>query len=165
MRLFCWPRPKSRCDTLICSCASAYQITANGRPFLILIMVALLSGCVSSQPYRLKGFDRNAYDRAYPGQKSFHEEVPVNPDHTYRLSFVELDEKGDFWDRRQLGLTAATIKNSQKPVLLVIFIRFHSPPKRIRPRVAGFRAEPSCQICLRDVLTVGTRNIMTSVQG
>ena len=46
----------------------------------------------------------------------------VSLDRTVQLSFVEFDEKGDFWDRRQLGRAGRHIENAKKPVLLVLFI-------------------------------------------
>ena len=83
-----------------------------------LLSVALLSGCVGNQPYRLGGIA----DETYPGQKPHFEETMVSSDRSVRLSFVEFDEKGDFWDRRQLGKTGRYIREAKKPVLLVLFI-------------------------------------------
>jgi hypothetical protein len=62
------------------------------------------------------------YERKFPGQQRPSREFEAVPGHNYRLSFVEFDDKGDFWDRGQLAIAASRIKHSPKPVLLVIFI-------------------------------------------
>lgn len=64
-----------------------------------VLSAALLSSCVANRPYRLGGIA----DQYYRDQKPTFEETPVSTGRTFRLSFVEFDEKGDFWDRRQLG--------------------------------------------------------------
>ena len=88
------------------------------RLFLALLVASLTPACVANKPYRLGGIA----DKFYAGQKPAFEETVVAPSRSYQLSFVEFDEKGDFWDRRQLGLAAAKIKHSAKSVLLVTFI-------------------------------------------
>jgi hypothetical protein len=80
-------------------------------------MGTLSGSCVENRPYRLGGL-READSNQLP----HFEETTVRPGHVCRLSFVEFDEVGDFWDRRQLGTTADEIRNSKKPVFLVIFI-------------------------------------------
>jgi hypothetical protein len=83
-----------------------------------LLLAALLGGCVGNKPYRLGGIANDSY----PGQLPPFEDNVAAPGHTYRLSFVEFDEKGDFWDRKQLGKAASQIKHAGKPVLLVIYV-------------------------------------------
>lgn len=83
-----------------------------------LFGAALLGGCVGNQPYRLGGIA----DDDYPNQKPHYEETTVATGRSYQLSFVEFDEKGDFWDRRQLGSAARHIRDAHNPVLLVLFI-------------------------------------------
>src|SRR5689334_7832311 len=78
----------------------------------------LLSGCVENGPYRLGGIA----DQFYANQKSPLEQTAVSSNRNYRLSFVEFDERGDFWDRKQLGEASRAIRESKKPVLLVTFI-------------------------------------------
>ena len=92
------------------------------RTTFSLIILALLPGCVANRPYRLKGVADGIYERKFPGQQQPSREYEAMPDHKYRLSFVEFDEKGDFWDRGQLAIAASRIKHSPKPVLLVVFI-------------------------------------------
>ena len=84
----------------------------------IFSIAALFSGCVENKPYRLG----NIADDYYEGQKPWFEETAVADNQTYRLSFVEFDEKGDFWDRRQLGKANEKIRHAEKPVLLVVYI-------------------------------------------
>ncbi|HKP05150.1 MAG TPA: hypothetical protein VJU77_17505 [Chthoniobacterales bacterium] len=90
----------------------------SARPTAASVLVLLLAGCVANQPYRLGGIA----DDIYAGQKPHFEETMVSSDRSVRLSFVEFDEKGDFWDRRQLGKTSRYIRDAKKPVLLVLFI-------------------------------------------
>lgn len=85
-------------------------------------LVLLLAGCVANKPYRLGGIDDENLGRFYPGQEPASETVPVSDERRYRISFVEFDDKGDFWDRRQLAKAARFIGHSDKPVLLVTYI-------------------------------------------
>ena len=80
--------------------------------------MGLLSACVGNKPYRLGGIA----DEFYPNQKPGFEQAAVSSGRNYRLSFVEFDERGDFWDRRQLAAASRAIRKSNKPVLLVTFI-------------------------------------------
>lgn len=88
------------------------------RVIILVLGVALLSACVGNRPYRLGGIA----DEFYPNQKPEFEQTAVSSGRNYRLSFVEFDERGDFWDRRQLGDASRAIRKSEKPVLLVTFI-------------------------------------------
>lgn len=83
-----------------------------------LLAAALLSSCVQNKPYRLHGIA----DEFYSAQKDYFDEQRVPGGRTYRISFVEFDEKGDFWDRRQLGNAASRIGRANKGVLLVTYI-------------------------------------------
>jgi hypothetical protein len=88
------------------------------RVIILVLGVALLSACVGNKPYRLGGIA----DEFYRDQKPPFEEMAVSSSRNYRLSFVEFDERGDFWDRRQLAAANRSIRKSKKPVLLVTFI-------------------------------------------
>jgi hypothetical protein len=88
------------------------------RVIVTVLGLGLLSACVGNRPYRLGGIA----DEFYPNQKPEFEQTAVSSDRNYRLSFVEFDERGDFWDRRQLGAASRAIRKSKKPVLLVTFI-------------------------------------------
>ena len=88
------------------------------RVIVTVLGLELLSACVENRPYRLGGIA----DEFYPNQKPPFEQSTVSADQNYRLSFVEFDERGDFWDRRQLGEASRVIHTSNKPTLLVTFI-------------------------------------------
>ncbi len=91
-------------------------------PLLGILALALMAGCAANRPYRMQGVGDGTYERKYPGQKPPSEKYEAVPGRDYRLSFVEFDDKGDFWDRRQLAIAAREIKRSPRPVLLVTFI-------------------------------------------
>lgn len=86
-----------------------------------LLGLLLLASCVENRPYRLKLTHNDVYERKFPGQQAPTRKLE-SPGRDFRLSFVEFDEKGDFWDRAQLAIAATAIKRSPRPVLLVIFI-------------------------------------------
>jgi pimeloyl-ACP methyl ester carboxylesterase len=88
------------------------------RVIITVLGMGLLSACVGNKPYHLGGIA----DEFYPNQKPQFEQTAVSSGRNYRLSFVEFDERGDFWDRKQLGDASRTIRNAKKPVLLVTFI-------------------------------------------
>ncbi len=88
------------------------------RSAVALACSTILFGCVANKPFRLLGID----DKNYPNQKSSFDEISISEGRTYRISFIEFDEKGDFWDRRQLGRANNKIRDTKKPVLLVIYI-------------------------------------------
>jgi hypothetical protein len=88
------------------------------RVIITVLGMGLLSACVGNKPYRLGGIA----DEFYPNQKPPLEQAALSAGRNYRLSFVEFDERGDFWDRKQLGDASRAIRKSKKPVLLVTFI-------------------------------------------
>jgi hypothetical protein len=95
---------------------------ASYRLSLSCAVVLFLAGCVANKPHRLGGIDDENLGSFYPGQKPATETVRVSDERSYRISFVEFDDKGDFWDRRQLAKAARFIGHSDKPVLLVTYI-------------------------------------------
>lgn len=98
------------------------RIANYGTALFWSLVVAILSGCVSNRPYRMEGVSGGVYEKKFPGQRRASVEYDTNRGRSYRLSFVEFDEKGDYWDRGQLAIAASQIKRSSKPVLLVVFI-------------------------------------------
>jgi hypothetical protein len=88
---------------------------------LALLGVLLLSSCVENRPYRLKLSRNEIYESKFPGQQEPTKTLE-SAGRKFRLSFVEFDEKGDFWDRAQLAIAGSAIKRADKPVLLVVFI-------------------------------------------
>ena len=103
----------------VCRQMSALSVsTFMFRVIVTVLGLELLTACVGNRPYRLGGIA----DEFYPNQKPPFEQSTVSADRNYRLSFVEFDERGDFWDRRQLGEASRAIRASEKPTLLVMFI-------------------------------------------
>ncbi len=126
-----------------------------------LLAATLFTGCAANRPYRLAGVGGDLYEKKYPGQKlPFEDNAPGRP---YRLSFVEFDEKGDFWDRRQLGNAAGRIKRSPKPVLLVIFI--HGWHHNAADRSPGERGDVETFRCLLSQIALSESTRAMQVHG
>jgi hypothetical protein len=102
-------------------------VTLVARLFLAITLI-LFAGCTPNAPYR----DLNVlsdpsnfggYIGREPQQKSFYGRTVKDP---YDLAFIEFDEKGDFWDRQQLGHAYKQIeklsRNPSKPPLLLTYI-------------------------------------------
>ena len=129
----------------------------------LAIFLLLLLGCVENKPYRVHGIDE--LDIYYSGQKPPSESVPVSDERRYRISFVEFDERGDFWDRRQLARAATHIKDSKKPVLLVTYI--HGWHHNAKDRPPGGKNPGDVQMfrCLLSELAISESTKNFSVQG
>ena len=89
----------------------------------------LLPGCVSNRAYR----DRDSRPWPHRPQQPFVSGVQLDqyepfaaaqPEHHFDLSYIEFDEKGDYWDRRQLGWTVQAIKRATraKNTVLVVYV-------------------------------------------
>jgi hypothetical protein len=109
------------------------RATALNLPAIAAATAAFSVGaCVENQPYRLAKID----DAHYSEQLPYEEDSEAGEGRRYHLSFVEFDEKGDFWDRRQLGRAAEAIaKHPHRAMLLVIFIHgwHHNANNRTPP--------------------------------
>ena len=92
-------------------------------------VAVLLAGCVSDRAYR----DRDSRPWPHKTQADFVQGVQkeqyepfttAQPNHRFDLSYIEFDEKGDYWDRRQLGWTVQAIKHATraKDVVLVVYV-------------------------------------------
>jgi hypothetical protein len=130
------------------------------RSILLFLLTALLCSCVQNKPYRLGGIHDERLEKAYPAQKPASEMVPVSDERNYRISFVEFDERGDFWDRRQLAKAARYIGHSRKPVLLVTYIHGWHHNAKDRPRGGKNPGDVQMFRCLLSELAVSesTRN-------
>ena len=102
-------------------------VTVVARSFSTIILVFLV-GCTPNAPYRdlnvlTDPSNFGGYIGGEPQQKSFYGRTDKDP---YDLAFIEFDEKGDFWDREQLGYAYKQIeklsRNPSKPPLLFIYI-------------------------------------------
>jgi hypothetical protein len=112
---------------------------ARGRRSLALLdaLIALcsagviLTGCVANRAYR----DRDSRPWAKGSQIDFVQGRQLDqyepftdaevPSHHFDLSYVEFDEKGDYWDRRQLGWTVQEIKQVARANDLVLIVYVH----------------------------------------
>jgi pimeloyl-ACP methyl ester carboxylesterase len=95
---------------------------------LFSVVMISLGACTANRAYR------DANSRAPQAQGSFArgDQLPQHepysetqqPLHRFDLSYIEFDEKGDFWDRRQLGWTVNEIQNAAKTddVVLVVYV-------------------------------------------
>ena len=92
-------------------------------------LTALLAGCVSNRAYR----DRDSRPWMHHAQVPFvrgeqlaqyEPFTTAQPEHQFDLSYIEFDEKGDYWDRRQLAWTVQEIKRatSAKDTVLVVYV-------------------------------------------
>lgn len=110
------------------------------RGIAVGFVALALGACVENKPYRLADIDKA---RHYSEQSPSQEDSEAADGRRYHLSFVEFDEKGDFWDRRQLGRAGEAInKHHSQPILLVIFIHgwHHNANNRTPPGdVEAFR--------------------------
>ena len=95
----------------------------------LLALAVLVTGCVSNRAYR----DRDSRPWPHRPQTAFVQGQQLDqyepfttatPDHPFDLSYIEFDEKGDYWDRRQLGWTVQSIKRaaSAKDTVLVVYV-------------------------------------------
>jgi hypothetical protein len=109
------------------------QVNGATRFFLLVVVCATasaLSGCVAnrayrdadSRPWRHGKQDAFARGKQLPQYEPFDAQAP---DHRYDLSYIEFDEKGDYWDRRQLGWTVQEIKRAAATKNLVLVVYVH----------------------------------------
>ena len=98
----------------------------------LALSVALLTGCVSNRAYRDRD-SRPWAHQTHPAKEPFVQGEQLDqyepfttekPNHRFDLSYIEFDEKGDYWDRRQLGWTVQEIKHAAhaKDVVLVVYV-------------------------------------------
>jgi hypothetical protein len=76
---------------------------------------AIVGGTQSSKPF-VRGYQLDQYEpytTAAPGN------------HHFDFSYIEFDEKGDFWDRRQLAWTVDEIKQAAKNNDVVLMLYVH----------------------------------------
>jgi hypothetical protein len=104
------------------------ELSAVVTRLFFTIVLALVLGCTPNAPYRDGNDPRNStnfggYIGSEPQDKSFYGRTSKN---RYDLAFIEFDEKGDFWDREQLGYAIGQIeklsRKTGKPPLLFIYI-------------------------------------------
>lgn len=92
-------------------------------------MGAVLTGCVANRAYR----DHDSRPWPHGPQTDFVQGRQLDqyepfttevPNHRFDVSYIEFDEKGDYWDRRQLGWAVQAIKRAAaaRNVVLVVYV-------------------------------------------
>ncbi len=95
--------------------------------------LALLPGCTTNKQHRFVNVDSRDTTKS-----AFESYVP--DEHPYQLSYIEFDERGDYWDRAQLADAARRIHRSKQPLLMVAFIHgWHNDASEQAGDVARFR--------------------------
>jgi hypothetical protein len=100
---------------------------ARVRRWVALCCLVLVgSGCVGNRAYRAKDSRPWANDvpMAFVEGRQLDQYEPYASDHRFDLSYIEFDDKGDYWDRRQLGWTGQAIKRvaAQHDVILIMYV-------------------------------------------
>jgi hypothetical protein len=92
---------------------------------------ALFTGCVANRAYRdrdSRPWPHEPSTGAFVSGQQLDQYEPFNDagrDHRFDLSYIEFDEKGDYWDRRQLGWTVQEIKRVARTSDLVLVVYVH----------------------------------------
>jgi hypothetical protein len=91
----------------------------------------LLNACVANRAYRDRDSrpwrpDKPQVDFVQHTQLDQYEPFnSASADHRFDLSYIEFDEKGDYWDRRQLGWTVREIENAAQGRNLILIVYVH----------------------------------------
>ncbi len=87
-------------------------------------LVVLTAGCVSNRPHRTEIAE---CDTSQPGGDCAKAVIETTPE--YKLGFVEFDDQGWFWDRRQLNAVEKMIKDESgigtanaQGIVMVVFV-------------------------------------------
>jgi hypothetical protein len=92
---------------------------------------AVLTGCVANRAYRdldSRPWSHEPSPDHFVSGEQLAQYEPFNDagqDHRFDLSYIEFDEKGDYWDRRQLGWTVQEIKRAARTNDLVLVVYVH----------------------------------------
>jgi len=102
---------------------------SQAKSCLVLVfglMGLLLSACTANRAYRDQGPDPSQQPFVRDSQFNQFEpyDTAAGKNHHFDFSYIEFDEKGDFWDRRQLGWTVKEIKEAANTndVVLVVYV-------------------------------------------
>jgi len=99
------------------------------HPIAICLVFGALCGCVANQAYRDQD-SRPWHDKLQEPFVRGHQLAEYepfehdDPSHHFDLSYIEFDEKGDYWDRRQLGWTAEAIRRASlsEDIVLIVYV-------------------------------------------
>src|SRR5712692_2873899 len=92
---------------------------------------AVFTGCVANRAYRDRDSRPWSHEPSPDNFLSGEQLAQYEPfdgaaqDHRFDLSYIEFDEKGDYWDRRQLGWTVQEIKRAARTNELVLVVYVH----------------------------------------
>jgi len=111
---------------------------------LPIALVVLLSGCISHQPYRTKtGLCISANPTEECLQHTFQVfQSPEANDEKYHLGFVEFDDQGQLWDRRQFREVIGQVNTlaADQDLLMVVFVHgWKHSAKAGDDNIASFR--------------------------
>jgi hypothetical protein len=114
------------------ACPPRRNSLASRNKFLALCCTgALLTACVANRAYRDHDSRPWRPDKPQvnfvqePQQDQYEPFNGATPDHRFDLSYIEFDEKGDYWDRRQLGWTVLEIEKAAQANDLVLVVYVH----------------------------------------
>jgi pimeloyl-ACP methyl ester carboxylesterase len=103
----------------------------RGNLLALISLGAVLTSCVANRAYR----DRDSRPWIHepstdnfvsgPQLDQYEPFDGAGERHRYDFSYIEFDEKGDFWDRRQLGWTVQEIKRAAQTNDLVLVVYIH----------------------------------------
>jgi hypothetical protein len=106
-------------------------LTLRNTLLALCAIGAILTGCVAnlarrdrdSRPWRPDKPQTNFVQG--PQLDQYEPFNSADATHRFDLSYIEFDEKGDFWDRRQLGWTVQEIKRAAKAKDIVLVVYVH----------------------------------------
>lgn len=94
----------------------------------ILVVVALAGGCTAHHAYRVPASSANtSIDELVSADEKRRGEIEshcIERHDEFELAFVELDDQGEFWDRRQIEALEATVEEAGEAsgALIVVFV-------------------------------------------
>ncbi len=93
---------------------------------LLLLSLFSLTACISHQQYRLDyGLCTSAQpDKDCPSSALQEYRNPASPDSDYLMSFIELDDQGQLWDRQQMWtvINKLASDSADSELLMVVFV-------------------------------------------
>ena len=105
-----------------------YSLTKQNTAIIVVILIVLLSlsACTSHQIYRKDYSVCISGDPVQECQKNALQQIvdPSNESISYMLGFIEFDDQGQLWDRKQMDsvLTRVNEEAGQGEVLIVTFV-------------------------------------------
>src|SRR5712691_5588008 len=107
------------------------QFVVRNTMLALCSVGAVFTGCVANRAYRDRDSRPWSHEPPPDNFVSGEQLAQYEPfdgaaqDHRFDLSYIEFDEKGDYWDRRQLGWTVQEIKRAARTNDLVLVVYVH----------------------------------------